>query len=133
MKLLYLSGLFLLTINIFLTGNEIRLCPIRCMYKFDVKDIAKTFCSDKIFKENTCTSTIEKGCMSYYFESQVIDGVRINFEYSGCYDEKFVEFARKWGFKTFEPNLYTDSSLEYLGYNFYAFGSRNTIVKTVKI
>uniref|UniRef100_A0A0N5BN70 Uncharacterized protein n=1 Tax=Strongyloides papillosus TaxID=174720 RepID=A0A0N5BN70_STREA len=115
--------------NIAYGNDELRICKINCIYKRDIKDIATTFCSQVIFQRNECPSTREKGCMSFYFKSQVIDRERISFHYSGCYDDEFISLAKNMNFSDFPPNTYIDSTIMLNGYNFYVFGSRNTLIK----
>uniref|UniRef100_A0A0K0EQ71 Uncharacterized protein n=1 Tax=Strongyloides stercoralis TaxID=6248 RepID=A0A0K0EQ71_STRER len=121
--------LFIITIiiNTIYGGSDIIKCNVNCTYKYDIKNLAKDFCEQKIFKKTECLSEKEKGCMSFYFQSQVIEEKRLSFSYTGCYDDEFINFAKKLNFTNFPPNTYIDSTIEWKGYNFYVFGSRNTL------
>uniref|UniRef100_A0A0K0FMS4 Uncharacterized protein n=1 Tax=Strongyloides venezuelensis TaxID=75913 RepID=A0A0K0FMS4_STRVS len=121
--------ILIVIINVVYGNDDLRICKINCIHKHDIKDIATTFCSQVIFQRNVCPSTKERGCMSFYFQSQVIDGERITFHYSGCYDDEFINLAKNLNFTDFPPNTYIDSTIKLNGYNFYVFGSRNTLIK----
>ncbi|CEF62510.1 Hypothetical protein SRAE_1000078000 [Strongyloides ratti] len=107
--------------------NDSITCTIECDYKDDIKNLAKDFCEQEIFEKESCLSKKEDGCMSFYFKSQVIDGKRISFRYKGCYNSEFINFAKNMNFTDFPLNKYIDSTIKWKGYNFYVFGSRNTI------